>query len=39
MKPQVKAFLDTIAFSELGHEIIEQSDDGYNVFVGSLATV
>lgn len=36
MHQQLKAFLDTIAFSELGHEIIEQSDDGYNVLVGSI---
>lgn len=36
MHPQLKAFLGTIAFSELGHEIIEASDDGYNVLVGSL---
>ena len=36
MHPQLKAFLGAIAFSELGHEIIAQSDDGYNVIVGSL---
>lgn len=36
MHPQLKAFLGTIAFSELGHEIIDASDDGYNVLVGSL---
>lgn len=30
-----KAFLDTIAFSELGPAILAQSDNGYNVIVGS----
>lgn len=30
-----KAFLDTIAFSELGHALMAASDDGYNVIVGS----
>lgn len=30
-----KAFLDTIAFSEIGPEMLAQSDDGYNVIVGS----
>lgn len=32
---QVAAFLDMIAYSELGSRIIQQSDDGYNVIVGS----
>lgn len=32
---QQKAFLDTIAYSELGHALIVGSDDGYNVLVGS----
>lgn len=32
-----KAFLDTIAFSELGHALMAVSDDGYNVIVGSTA--
>lgn len=31
----VKAFLDMVAFSELGQEILDASDDGYNVLVGS----
>lgn len=30
-----KAFLDTIAFSELGAQLIKLSDNGYNVIVGS----
>lgn len=32
----VIAFLDMLAWSELGQAIIDQSDDGYNVIVGSL---
>jgi len=32
----VLAFLDMLAWSELGSEILKQSDDGYNVIVGSL---
>lgn len=32
----VTAFLDMLAWSELGADIINQSDDGYNVIVGSL---
>ena len=32
----VLAFLDMLAWSELGEKILEQSDDGYNVIVGSL---
>lgn len=35
MNPQVEAFLDMIAFSELGPRLIELSDNGYNVIVGS----
>jgi muramidase (phage lysozyme) len=30
-----KAFLDAIAFSEIGPELLRISDDGYNVCVGS----
>lgn len=30
-----KAFLDTIAYSELGEKLLSLSDDGYNVIVGS----
>jgi len=33
-----KAFLDTIAFSELGEKLIAISDNGYNVIVGSTPT-
>ena len=32
----LKAFLDMIAFSELGPSILAQSDDGYDVLVGSV---
>lgn len=35
MHPQVKAFLDMIAWSELGEELLDLSDNGYNVIVGS----
>lgn len=35
MIPNLRAFLDTIAHSELGPELLAQSDDGYNVIVGS----
>jgi len=35
MSPNLQAFLDTIAFSELGPELLAESDDGYNVIVGS----
>lgn len=30
------AFLDMLAFSEIGKEMLALSDDGYNVLVGSL---
>lgn len=30
-----RAFLDTIAFSEIGAALLAASDDGYNVLVGS----
>lgn len=33
----VQAFLDMIAFAELGDGLLEVSDDGYNVLVGSTA--
>jgi muramidase (phage lysozyme) len=36
MSPNLKAFLDMIAHSELGNELLAQSDDGYNVIVGSI---
>jgi muramidase (phage lysozyme) len=32
----VLAFLDTIAFSEIGQKLLAETDDGYNVLVGSL---
>lgn len=35
MSPNLKAFLDMIAFSELGAQIISKSDNGYDVIVGS----
>lgn len=31
----VRAFLDMIAYSEIGPELLALSDDGYNVIVGS----
>ena len=30
------AFLDMIAFSEIGPQLLQESDDGYNVVVGSV---
>lgn len=36
LSPNLAAFLDTIAVSELGEQVLAQSDDGYNVLVGSL---
>lgn len=35
MSPNLKAFLDTIAHSEIGAELLAKSDNGYNVCVGS----
>lgn len=37
MHPNLKAFLDTIAVSELGAALLAVSDNGYNVVVGSTA--
>ena len=37
MSPNLKAFLDTIATSELGARLLLASDNGYNVLVGSTA--
>lgn len=34
---QQKAFLDMIAFSEIGPALLTKSDNGYNVIVGSTA--
>lgn len=36
MTTNEKAFLDMIAWSEMGPEILAQSDNGYNVLAGSL---
>jgi len=33
---RVLAFIDTIAFSEIGPKLLAETDDGYNVLVGSL---
>ena len=38
MTPNEKAFLDTIAYSEVGPELLAASDNGYNVLVGSTAS-
>lgn len=35
MSPNLKAFLETIAWSELGDALLKVSDRGYNVCVGS----
>ena len=35
MTPNLKAFLDTIAWSEIGPALLAVSDNGYNVCVGS----
>lgn len=35
MTPNQKAFLDMIAYSEIGPELLALSDNGYNVIVGS----
>jgi muramidase (phage lysozyme) len=35
MTPNLQAFLDTIAFSELGPELLAESDNGYDIVVGS----
>jgi muramidase (phage lysozyme) len=37
VEPNQKAFLDMIAISELGEGLIQNSDNGYNVVVGSVA--
>lgn len=37
MHPNVKAFLDTIAYAEIGPALLKLSDNGYNVCVGSTA--
>lgn len=35
MSPNLKAFLDMIAYSEIGPALLKVSDNGYNVIVGS----
>ena len=35
MSPQVKAFLDMLAWAEIGPQLLKQSNNGYNVIVGS----
>jgi muramidase (phage lysozyme) len=37
MSPNLKAFLDMLAWSELGPKLLAASDNGYNVLVGSTA--
>lgn len=37
MSPNEAAFLNTIAFSEIGPELLAVSDNGYDVLVGSTA--
>lgn len=37
MTPNMKAFLDMIAWSEIGPDLLAVSDNGYNVVVGSTA--
>ncbi len=37
MTPNVKAFLDMLAVSEIGEGLLAVSDNGYNVIVGSTA--
>lgn len=38
MSPNLKAFLDSIAWSEIGPALLAASDNGYNVLVGSTPT-
>ena len=35
LHPNLAAFLDTIAYSEIGSKLLASSDDGYDVVVGS----
>lgn len=35
--PNHLAYLDMLAYTELGRDLLEKSDDGYNVIVGSTA--
>ncbi len=36
LNENLRAFLDMIAFSELGPKVLAESDNGYNVIVGSM---
>lgn len=38
LNPNLCAFLDMIAWSEIGPELLAETDDGYNVIVGSTPT-
>ena len=35
MTPNQKAFLDMIAYSEIGPQLLAETDNGYNVLVGA----
>lgn len=37
ISPNLKAFLDMIAWSEIGPSLLKASDNGYNVLVGAFA--
>ena len=37
MSPNLRAFLDCIAYSEIGPALLAKSDNGYNVLVGATA--
>jgi len=39
MTTQEQAFLDMIAWSEMGPDILRQSDNGYNILAGSLPSM
>ena len=39
MTKNEKAFLDMIAFAEIGPDILKNSDDGYNVLAGSVPSM
>jgi muramidase (phage lysozyme) len=39
MSPNMKAFLDAIAWSEIGAVLLSKSDNGYNVLVGATPAV
>lgn len=39
MHRNMRAFLDMIAYSEIGSALLDLSDDGYNVIVGSTPAV